>query len=88
METGRWLIHPLQTLVSLHQYSAYHSPLNFKDPDMFLPERWLPDSGDEFNNDNKHVFQPFSYGPRNCLGKKYVNGRTFLPSTCSFFLLC
>jgi cytochrome P450 len=60
---------PGGTLVSLHQYSAYHSPLNFKNPDMFLPERWLPESRGEFSDDNKHVFQPFSYGPRNCLGK-------------------
>ncbi|KAF7524863.1 hypothetical protein PCG10_005446 [Penicillium crustosum] len=33
----------------------------------FLPERWLPDA-ERFKDDQKSVFQPFSFGPRNCLG--------------------
>lgn len=37
----------------------------------FLPERWLPDA-ERFKDDQKLVFQPFSFGPRNCLGKKWV----------------
>jgi cytochrome P450 len=35
-----------------------------------VPERWLPDTG--YDSDRKGVFQPFSFGPRNCIGKKYV----------------
>lgn len=62
----------LQTIVSVANYSAYHSPSNFKHPDDFIPGRWLPRSKDEFNEDKKQVFQPFSFGPRNCLGKKLV----------------
>lgn len=50
------------------QWAAYRSPLNFKDPDSFVPERWLPDGG--YDSDRKEVLQPFSFGPRNCLGKK------------------
>ncbi|OAG11400.1 cytochrome P450 [Paraphaeosphaeria sporulosa] len=48
---------------------AYHSPSNFKDPDSFVPERWLPEGQHEYSADNKEVFNAFSYGPRNCLGK-------------------
>lgn len=59
---------PGGTVVSLAHYAAYHSPSNFKNPDSFLPERWLP-GAEEFGGDNKHVLQPFSFGPRNCLGK-------------------
>lgn len=52
------------------QYSAYHSPLNFRDPDSLIPERWLDGTG--FEKDSKEVLQPFSFGPRNCLGKKFA----------------
>lgn len=50
--------------------AAFKSPKNFKDPQSFVPERWLPNTG--YEDDRKDVFQPFSFGPRNCLGKKYV----------------
>lgn len=58
----------VQTAVSVSHWSAYHSPRNFHMPDDFIPERWLDDP--RFNIDDKEVLQPFSYGPRNCLGKK------------------
>ncbi|KAF2676351.1 benzoate 4-monooxygenase cytochrome P450 [Lentithecium fluviatile CBS 122367] len=57
------------TTVMLPQYAAYHSPSNFKDPETFVPERWLPEGQAEYGSDHKDVLQPFSYGPRNCLGK-------------------
>ncbi|KAF4310811.1 putative cytochrome p450 protein [Botryosphaeria dothidea] len=56
------------TSLNIYHYVAYHSPLNFKDPDSFVPERWLGDS--QYDSDRKEVLQPFSFGPRNCLGKK------------------
>ncbi|KAH6633545.1 cytochrome P450 [Boeremia exigua] len=62
---GKWV--PGNTRVTVTQWASNHSPLNFRDPDSFRPERWLPDSG--YDTDNKGAMQPFSYGPRNCLGK-------------------
>ncbi|EKG21958.1 Cytochrome P450 [Macrophomina phaseolina MS6] len=62
---GEWI--PPKTRVSVPQYAAYYSPRNFKDPESFIPERWLPDTG--FDSDRKDALQPFSTGPRNCLGK-------------------
>ncbi|KAF2640385.1 cytochrome P450 monooxygenase-like protein [Massarina eburnea CBS 473.64] len=53
--------------VYMSQYPANHSPRNFKDPDVFVPERWLGDS--RYAGDNRACFNPFSFGPRNCLGK-------------------
>ncbi|KAK0640198.1 NAD-dependent protein deacetylase hst2-1 [Lasiodiplodia hormozganensis] len=65
MICGEWV--PGKTRVSLHNWSAYRSEKNFKDPDSFVPERWLPNTG--YDSDRKEVLQPFSFGPRNCLGK-------------------
>lgn len=56
--------------VGVHHYSSFHSAANFRDPEMFVPERWLGDSN--YKNDIHDAFQPFSSGPRVCLGRKYV----------------
>ena len=59
--------------VGLHHSAAYWSPRNFTRPREFLPERFLKeakeDPRNEFHNDKRNVLQPFSYGPRNCVGK-------------------
>lgn len=53
--------------------AAYWSPTNFHDAAAFRPERWLPEStrnpSSPFYNDNRAVLQPFSVGPRNCIGR-------------------
>ncbi|KAI0466298.1 cytochrome P450 [Xylaria cf. heliscus] len=61
---GKWV--PEGTRVSVHQFSTYHSPDNFRDPDKFVPERWLGDPA--YKDDNRNAHQPFSVGTRNCLG--------------------
>ncbi|PYI09546.1 cytochrome P450 [Aspergillus sclerotiicarbonarius CBS 121057] len=58
---------PGNTAVSVHHWATYRNPRNFTRPDEFLPDRWTDDP--EFAGDNKAAFQPFSFGPRNCLGK-------------------
>jgi cytochrome P450 len=58
---------PSGTVVGVAPWSAYHSPLNFRDPEDFVPERWLGDP--RYADDNKAVFQPFSIGPRSCIGR-------------------
>ncbi|KAF5703768.1 cytochrome P450 monooxygenase [Fusarium globosum] len=55
------------TSVGIHQWSTFRSAENFHDPDVFHPERWLGDP--RFAADQKDAFQPFSHGPRNCLGR-------------------
>ena len=45
------------------------SPLNFVEPNSFIPERWLPDADPKFDADRKDAQEPFMVGPRNCLGK-------------------
>jgi len=57
-----------QTSVYMSQHAANHSKRNWTDPDTFVPERWLGDA--KYKDDNRAVVHPFSFGPRNCLGKK------------------
>lgn len=49
--------------------AVYRNPDNFKNPETFVPERWLPEEK-QYAGDKKQSFQPFSLGPRGCLGKK------------------
>ncbi|KAF9888571.1 hypothetical protein FE257_008503 [Aspergillus nanangensis] len=76
MQISGYMIPP-ETRVWVHQFAAYHSPRNFHNPEQFIPERWLPetqaDPSSPFYNDNREVLQPFSVGPRNCIGRNLAN---------------
>ncbi|PYH70638.1 cytochrome P450 [Aspergillus vadensis CBS 113365] len=64
---------PSGTKVYVHPLAAYKSASNFYAPEHYLPERWLPeaktDPSSPFFSDNREVLQPFSTGPRNCIGR-------------------
>jgi len=64
---------PAKTLIEVPQWTTHRSEVNFRNPDEFVPERWLPADHvwylPKYQNDNKSVAQTFSYGPRSCLGK-------------------
>ncbi|KAK4507480.1 hypothetical protein PRZ48_001215 [Zasmidium cellare] len=58
---------PEDTTMSIHQFSTYRSEEHFKNPYEFHPERWLGDP--EYKDDHLDAMEPFSVGPRNCIGK-------------------
>ncbi|KAH7061556.1 cytochrome P450 [Macrophomina phaseolina] len=58
---------PAGISLAVSPFAAFHSEKNFHLADQFIPERWLGDP--RFGSDKRSVLQPFSYGPRNCLGK-------------------
>ncbi|KAI9733534.1 MAG: hypothetical protein M1834_003134 [Cirrosporium novae-zelandiae] len=62
---GYWV--PEETRVAVPPYCMHHSPRYFKDPESFIPERWLGDP--RFDSDNRGVFHPFQLGPRACAGQ-------------------
>jgi cytochrome P450 len=64
------------TAVYVSQFASNHSVRNFKDPEDYVPERWTGDEG--YEGDNRESMNAFSFGPRNCLGKRYV---FFFPSS-------
>ncbi|KAL1890217.1 hypothetical protein Sste5346_008371 [Sporothrix stenoceras] len=57
---------PGGTTVSVPMWGATHSERNFKDPYKFLPERWL---NKETSTDKFGASNPFSLGPRGCIGR-------------------
>lgn len=60
----------LQVVLGIPQRAMYLSESNFKRAGEFIPERWLGDS--EFAGDRRDCLNPFSVGPRNCIGVKCV----------------
>ncbi|KAI8972886.1 high nitrogen upregulated cytochrome P450 monooxygenase 2 [Trametes punicea] len=72
---------PPGTSAFVHTYSVQRDPRNFAPhPEAFWPERWLLASGQMSFAETRDVdegafvhndaaFLPFSYGPRNCVGK-------------------
>lgn len=63
--SGRWVAPG--TRVSVSHYTTYRYSENFKNPDTFVPERWLGDP--VYRDDRRKALQPFAMGPRNCLGQ-------------------
>ncbi|CAK7217723.1 hypothetical protein SBRCBS47491_003267 [Sporothrix bragantina] len=63
---------PGKTVLTVCHYAMFHNPRNFALPDDFVPERWLGED-ERFANDHRDAFQPFSYGPRNCIGRYLAN---------------
>lgn len=55
--------------MSVHHYSTYHSPENFRDPEKFVPERWISGENAEYANDSRDALQPFGWGHRDCIGQ-------------------
>lgn len=66
MICGQWV--PGGYTVGVHHLATGRSRLNFQQADSFCPERWLGD--ENFSADKKTAMQAFSFGPRNCIGKK------------------
>jgi cytochrome P450 len=62
---GYWV--PEGTSVAVTSWAASHNAKNFKDPDTFIPERWLDPA---YASDNKKGMAPFSLGPRGCIGNE------------------
>lgn len=60
--------------VGVHQTSVYRSAANFTNPDSFIPDRFLPsafqDPSSPYHNDKRQHLMPFSFGARNCIGRK------------------
>ncbi|KAF2846535.1 cytochrome P450 [Plenodomus tracheiphilus IPT5] len=82
---GKWL--PGGTYVTFNQFSAYRQAYNFRNPNSFIPERFLDKGKDA--GDDMSAFQPFQLGRHTCIGLKvaYSEMRVVLARLlCSFDL--
>lgn len=59
-------IAPANTNYNLMFYTLFKNPEVFKDPEEFIPERFLD------NKLSPYAFTPFSAGQRNCIGQKFA----------------
>jgi cytochrome P450 len=57
---------PGNTIVGISHFAAFRSRENFRNPDKYIPERWL----EQEHSDKRSAFHPFSFGPRSCIGKE------------------
>lgn len=71
---------PGGTIISVYSLAANHNARNFAQPKQFTPERWLTtDEQPEWTKgDHFDVCQPFSVGPRNCIGMSLAYAETKL----------
>jgi cytochrome P450 len=72
---GHWV--PEGTSVAVSSWAAAHNPANFANCDSFIPERFIDPA---YSTDIKKGYQPFSLGPRGCIGKNlsYMEMRLIL----------
>ncbi|KAF1836518.1 cytochrome P450 [Decorospora gaudefroyi] len=72
---GQWV--PANTYVAYNQFSAYRQSYNFRNPNSFIPERFLSPGP---KSDNMAAFQPFQLGRHSCIGMKiaYMEMRLIL----------
>jgi cytochrome P450 len=65
---------PSNTNVILCNFLLHRNPLVFPNPDQFVPERFAEgEKSGSGPNRSPYAYVPFSAGPRNCIGQKYVS---------------
>ncbi|XP_065171905.1 cytochrome P450 4d2-like [Atheta coriaria] len=57
------------TTICIPIFKIHKDPANFNDPEMFMPERFLPT---EQSTRHAFAFLPFSAGHRNCIGQRFA----------------
>lgn len=59
--------------MGIHIYSVHRKEEDFADANLFRPERWMEGASEEQSHNNSKAANPFSLGPKACIGKRYVS---------------
>ncbi|KMQ90454.1 cytochrome p450 4c1 [Lasius niger] len=59
---------PAGTILHLNIYGVHRDPNFWSNPDIFDPDRFLPE---KIQNRHPYSYLPFSAGPRNCIGQRF-----------------
>ncbi|CAG2112673.1 unnamed protein product, partial [Medioppia subpectinata] len=55
--------------VEIPIYAIHHSKQNYPNPEMFIPDRFLPENRHKII---PYTYLPFTSGPRNCIGMRFA----------------
>ncbi|XP_062405828.1 cytochrome P450 1A1 [Sardina pilchardus] len=69
---------PKNTCVFINQYQVNHDPELWKDPEVFMPERFLSADGTEVNKLEGEKVLIFGVGKRRCIGEAIGRAEVFL----------
>lgn len=80
LDLGEYHI-PEGVAIIVNIYNMHRDKSVFSNPDVFMPERFMEDSG------RPYTYVPFSSGPRNCIGQKfaYIEMKTLLANVLKRF---
>ncbi len=60
---------PKGAYIFIYFFALHWNQEMFSDPEVYRPERFLTDS---ISKTSPYAYVPFSAGPRNCIGQRFV----------------
>eukprot|EP00891_Asterochloris_glomerata_P000137 jgi/Astpho2/137/Aster-04602 len=71
MQLGKYKV-PAKTRIWLNVLGMHHDEKLFPEPQVFRPERFLPDSPDGPSSRHPFAYIPFGAGPHKCIGYRFA----------------